>query len=173
MLFFIGIRRYHERTRHQIQKDGPLELNGVCPPVVAIPIKRLDQPSEKALRLGISLSEEVRVVQILADEMDTENLTSRWHQLIEEPSSRIHHRPPELVVLPSPYRDFFRPFFDYLIKLGREFPGRQIAVIVPERVERRWYHFLLHRRATLLKGLLLMKGGPEIVIITQPWYRDV
>lgn len=171
MLLFIGIRRYHERLRGEIKKDTPLKLDVLCPPVVAIPIKRLDQTSQKALQLGLSLSDEVRVVQILAEELETENLSPRWHDLIEEPIQRIEHRLPKLVVLPSAYRDFFRPFLDYLRRLGREFPNRQIAVIIPELVERRWYHFLLHRRATLLKGLLLMKGGPEIVIITQPWYR--
>ncbi|HXT11391.1 MAG TPA: APC family permease [Candidatus Angelobacter sp.] len=168
---FTGIRRYHERLRRETGKNNPLAIPELRPPVVAIPIKRLDQPSQKALQLGLSLSDEVRVVQILAEEMETENLTPRWHDLIEEPIQHIDHRVPKLVVLPSAYRNFFRPFLEYVRKLGEEFPGRQIAVIIPELVERRWYHFLLHRRATLLKGLLLMKGGPEIVIITQPWYR--
>ena len=42
MLLFIGIRRYHERLRGEIKKDTPLKLDVLCPPVVAIPIKRLD-----------------------------------------------------------------------------------------------------------------------------------
>jgi amino acid transporter len=173
MWIFIKVRRYHERLRHEVDKNSPLETAGICPPVVTIPLKRLDRVSQKALRLGLSLSDEVRVVQILAEEMETEDLASKWPRLIEEPARSIRHRPPELIVLKSAYRDFFRSFVDYLHKLAREFPNRQIAVIIPELVERRWYHFLLHRRATLLKGLLLMKGGPEIVIISQPWYRKV
>jgi hypothetical protein len=42
--------------------------------------------------------------------------------------------------------------------------------MVPEIVERRWYHFLFRHRTTLLKGLLLLRGGPQIMIITTPWY---
>jgi amino acid transporter len=171
MWIFIKIRRYHECLRSDVGKNSPLEISGICPPVVTIPLKRLDRVAQKALRLGLSLSDEVRVVQILAEDMKTEDLASKWPQLIEEPARSIQHRPPELIVLRSAYRDFFRSFFDYLHKLAGEFPNRQIAVIIPELVERRWYHFLLHRRTTLLKRLLLMNGGPQIVIISQPWYR--
>jgi len=50
-------------------------------------------------------------------------------------------------------------------------PGRQIAVIVPELVERHWYHYPLHnQRAELLKALLLVKGSRNIVLINVPWY---
>lgn len=171
MWLFISIRRYHERLHRETDKNTPLNVNQLRPPVVAVPIKRLDQPSQKALQLGLSLSDEVRVVQILAEETEAKDLAPQWRDLIEEPIQRIHHRLPQLVVLPATYRNFYRAFLQYLRQLAKEFPGRQIAVIIPELVERRWYHFLLHRRATLLKSSLLMKGGPEIVIITQPWYR--
>jgi hypothetical protein len=50
-------------------------------------------------------------------------------------------------------------------------PGRQIAVIVPELVERHWYHYPLHnQRAELLKAYLLLKGSHHIVLINVPWY---
>jgi hypothetical protein len=42
--------------------------------------------------------------------------------------------------------------------------------MVPEVVEKRWYHFFFRHRATVLKGLLLMRGGPQIFIINLPWY---
>jgi hypothetical protein len=43
-------------------------------------------------------------------------------------------------------------------------------VIIPELAHRRWYHFLLSRRATLLKSLLILHGGPQIVIVNTLWY---
>jgi hypothetical protein len=70
----------------------------------------------------------------------------------------------------SAYREFFGPLLDYLQQLTAQHRDRPIAVIVPELVERKWYHFLVSHRATLLKGLLLLKGGPQIVIISAPWY---
>ena len=54
---------------------------------------------------------------------------------------------------------------------GGRNPGRQIAVIVPELVERHWYHYPLHnQRAELLKAFLLLKGSRNIVLINVPWY---
>jgi hypothetical protein len=44
-------------------------------------------------------------------------------------------------------------------------------VIVPELVERHWYHYLLHnQRAELLKALLFIRGSRNIVLINVPWY---
>jgi hypothetical protein len=52
-------------------------------------------------------------------------------------------------------------------RLEREHPDRVIAVIVPELVEPRWYHHLLHgHTASLIKALLLFRGGPQTVIVT-------
>ena len=35
----------------------------------------------------------------------------------------------------------------------------------------RWYHALLHNHtATVLEGVLLLRGGPQIVIVETPWY---
>ena len=43
-----------------------------------------------------------------------------------------------------------------------------------ELVEPRWYHHLLHNHtAAVLKALLLLRGNPQIVIVSIPWYlRD-
>jgi hypothetical protein len=44
-------------------------------------------------------------------------------------------------------------------------------VLIPELVEARWYHNLLHnKRAGTLKALLLLRGDENIVVINVPWY---
>jgi hypothetical protein len=46
-----------------------------------------------------------------------------------------------------------------------------IAVIIPELVERHWWHYLLHnQQGELLKMYLLLHGVQRIVIINVPWY---
>ncbi len=63
------------------------------------------------------------------------------------------------------------PICEYVLKVEAENPGRQIAVIVPELVERHWYHYPLHnKRAEILKWLILLKGNERIVLINVPWY---
>ncbi|HXX54001.1 MAG TPA: hypothetical protein VEI28_05465 [Thermodesulfovibrionales bacterium] len=77
------------------------------------------------------------------------------------------------MVVPSAYREFFGPLLDYLAGVAGEKPERPIAVIVPELVERRWDHVLLSHRATLLKELLILGGGRQIMIMNTPLYlRD-
>jgi len=45
---------------------------------------------------------------------------------------------PELVFLESPYRFVLTPLLDYIGKVERECPDRQIAVLVPELVVKHW-----------------------------------
>lgn len=60
---------------------------------------------------------------------------------------------------------------DYILDLERKNPDREIAVLVPELVERRWYqYFLYNQRAELLAALLLFKGDRRIIVINVPWY---
>jgi hypothetical protein len=80
---------------------------------------------------------------------------------------------PHVKVLKSPYRFVIGPIVDYALEIERKNPGRQIAVIIPELVEKHWYHNFLHnQRATWLKTALLLKGNRRIVIINVPWYVD-
>ena len=92
-------------------------------------------------------------------------------RLVAEPVKKAGGTPPNLVTLPSPYRLIITPILDYVTETAAQNPGREIAVIVPELVERHWYHYPLHnQRAELLKALLLLKGSRNIVLINVPWY---
>ena len=75
------------------------------------------------------------------------------------------------MVLPSPYRFIVNTIVNYTLEQVNKNPGRTVAVVIPELVESRWYHYLLHnQRASLLKALLLVKGNGRIVVINVPWY---
>jgi hypothetical protein len=55
--------------------------------------------------------------------------------------------------------------------MHRQNPNRRIAVVVPELIERHWYHYFLeNNRAELLKALMLLRGNEQIVIMNIPWY---
>jgi hypothetical protein len=172
VLLFLRMRRYHERLERETDHHKVLDVRGMSEPIIVIPLKRLDDLAHKALRLALTLSKEIHVVQILAEEMKTENLSHDWPKLVERPARESGSPVPKLVVVPSPFREFFEPLLGYIQKLAAEHHDRQIAVIVPELVERRWFHFLIPHRATLLKALLLLRGGPQILIVNTPWYRS-
>jgi hypothetical protein len=167
---FLRVRRYQNFVDDETESEGPIEFAELPAPIVVIPLKRLDGVGRKALRLALCLTPEVQAVQILSEAIKTDNLEAEWQQSVADPAKQAGYSSPKLVVIKSPYREFFGPFLKYLSRLAHEHPGRPIGVMVPELVEKRWYHFLFRHRATLLKGLLLMEGGPQIFIINTPWY---
>jgi hypothetical protein len=169
---FRRIHRYHEELGRETELTEPLDLTPQVSPVVVLPLKRMDRTAAKALRQAMALSSEVRVLQILAEEMETEDLSDRWDRMVEEPARAVGRKPPYLTVVYSPYREFFGPLLGALNALGNEYPDRPIAVMIPEIVERRWYHFFFRHRTTVLKALLLLRGGPRIMLITTPWYFE-
>jgi amino acid transporter len=170
VLLFEIIRRHHEAMQREITEGGALDATGLSEPIVVIPLRRLDRLARKGLRLALTLSADVQAVQVLAEELETEDLSKRWEQMVAGPVRAAGRTAPRLVVLPSPYREFFGPLLQHIENLAAEHRDRHIAVVVPELVERRWYHLLVPHRASLLRDLLLLRGGPQIVIIDTPWY---
>jgi hypothetical protein len=79
--------------------------------------------------------------------------------------------PPRLAVLRSSYRFVITPILEYVFEFERQNPERQIAVVVPNLIERRWYQRFLHnQRGELLSALLLLSGNHRTVIVNVPWY---
>ena len=171
---FRRVKHYHERLASVTRAEGPLDVANLAPPVVVIPLRRLDHVGEKALRFALTISPEVYVVQVLAEELDTDDLESQWHDRVEEPVRRaLASPPPQLVVIKSPYRQFFERFLRWLRDLTATRPDRQIIVLIPELVQRRWYQFIVSHRAMWLKAQLLLKGGPHVSVMSTPWYPDL
>jgi len=63
---------------------------------------------------------------------------------------------------------------EYVEQLRDPNPDRDIVVIVPDLVVRRWYHAFLHdNRGTSLRELLRLRGGPRVVVVSTPFHlRD-
>jgi amino acid transporter len=174
VLLFRGVRRYSDRLAAITRGEGPLDTADIRPPIVIIPLRRLDQVGRKALRFALAISPDVHVVQILAEELDTEDLQAHWRELVEDPVRRSSSvPPPALIVLRSPYRQFYQRFLGWLRQLTASHPDRQLIVLIPELVQRRWYQFLVSHRALRLKAALLMNGGPQVSVMSTPWYPDL
>jgi hypothetical protein len=174
VLFFRQLKHYNERLVSATRTDAPLDVANLAPPIVVIPLRRLDQVGQKALRFALTISPEVYVVQVLAEEMDTEDLQSEWRERVEEPVRRgLGSNPPQLAVIRSPYRQFFERFLAWLRELTATRADRQVIVLIPEIVQRRWYQFIVSHRAMRLKAQLLLKGGPHVSVMSTPWYPDL
>jgi amino acid transporter len=164
------VKRHYDYVAREIDDCAPLHIGRLTPPLVLITIDRWSRITQKALRFAMAISPDVLALHVEYDQ-ESDTLVGQWPELVEEPARRAGLAPPRLVVLNSPYRFVIRPILDYAIDLEKNNPGRQIAVLTPELVERRWHLNLLHNhRAAALKALLLFQGDKRITVINIPWY---
>jgi len=164
------VRRHYHSVALEVWSATPLELNDLTPPLVIVPIQSWSHIAKKALRFSLKISPDVRAVHVDCGEGSVV-FREEWSRYVEEPTHRAGVATPQLVVLPSPYRLILAPIVDYVLEAERTCTGQQIAVVIPELVQRRWYHYLLHnKRASVLKALLLVRGNQRIVVINVPWY---
>ena len=176
-LLLRAIRRHFDRVDAATEDPGPLAFGERvrAAPLVVVPVKRLDRLAQQALALAVTLSPDVQAVQVRADQPGVaDDLRDTWDANVGAPARAAGYAAPTLVRIASPYREVLGPVLAHVRGLAREHPGRSIAVVVPELVERRWYQLVLHsHRATLLKALLLLRGGSQVLVVSAPWYlRD-
>jgi amino acid transporter len=164
------VQRHYEAVARETRSASPLKIHEMKSPIVLVPIQSWGKVAQRALEFSLTLSHDVRALHV-ATEDETNALRDEWHKMVETPVHRAGGHPPKLINLPSPYRLVIRPILEYIVSIEKENPGRQIAIIIPELVEKHWYHYPLHnQRAELMKAFLLYHGSKDLVIISVPWY---
>jgi hypothetical protein len=169
-VIMMAVKRHYTRVKREMADMNPLSLVNLREPIVVIPMARWDRVSEKAMRFGLLLSKEIKVVHVhSADE--EEGLEEAWESKVLQPIREKGLALPELVTIPSNYRLIVNPLMEYVLNLEQADPERKIAVLLPELVVRHWWENLLHnQRVQLLKLMLLLKGKQRIVVVNIPWY---
>jgi amino acid transporter len=174
MIFMVRVRKHYSDVNNELALDTPLDVSHLEPPIVVVPMQNWNKIAQKGLRFAIHLSTEVHVLHIkTSDDKEDEcgDLQMQWCRFVEDPILTLGLPVPKLTVLPSPYRLLFRPILEFVTALERQYPNRAIAILIPEMVERHWFHYFLHnQRASILKALLLVKGNQRINVINVPWY---
>ena len=167
-----SVKKHYTRVKAEMSDATPLNLVNLQEPIVVIPMARWDKITEKALRFGLVLSTEIKVVHIHSEDIEgEEGLEHIWDNLILTPIRDKQLQEPQLVTIPSNFRFVISPLMDYILKLEDDHPGRKVAVLLPEMVVRHWWENLLHnQRVQLLKLLLLLRGNQRIVVVNIPWY---
>ena len=147
-----------------------LNLANLEPPLVVIPMAGWNRISEKALRFGLLLSKDIKVVHVHSED-EAHGIDEEWDEKILAPIRE--HGMPDAGVSDHPFQlslhhratDGLHP------AAGGGKPGRKVAVLLPELVVRHWWENLLHnQRVQLLKLLLLVRGNQRIVVVNIPWY---
>jgi amino acid transporter len=167
----IWVRRHYDAVAAETATQECADFTNLKDPIVVTPISGWNKITRKALRFAYTLSHEVRAVHISAGDETEDTFCGSWSQFADAPARAAGLPPPQLVVLDSPYRLVLTPILNYVLQVEKENPGRQIAVLLPEMVERHWYHYFLHgQRAEILKTWLLIKGNQRIVLVNVPWH---
>jgi amino acid transporter len=171
ILLMMAVKRHYSRVKVEMAEMAPLNLANMEQPIVVIPMARWDRITEKAMRFGLLMSKDIKVLHVHSDDDLDEGLEGIWNDKIMEPIKRDGLAEPELITIQSSYRLILNPLMDYILELEKVNPGRKIAVLLPEMVVRHWWENALHnQRVQLLKLMLLLKGNQRIVVVNIPWY---
>lgn len=166
----ISVKRYLIRVEEETSSHEPLDLGHHESPLVVLPVQQWGKLTQKALSFAFTVSTDIHAVHVCI-ENEKQQLKQDWPRLVEEPARQAGLRAPKYVEVPSPFRFVITPIVEYVLEMHRQNPNRKIAVVVPELIERHWYHyFLQNNRAELLKALMLLRGNQQIVIMNIPWY---
>lgn len=133
------------------------------PPVVIVPIARLDRPSLQALNFARSISQSVKAVHIATTAESAELFRQRWRRWTRDVAMDI-----EVDIIESPYRSLLQPLLRYIDRID-ERDDRPITVVLAEFVPRNWWEWILHSQTALrLKLALLFR--PNTIVIDVPYH---
>jgi amino acid transporter len=130
------------------------------PPLVIVPIARLDQPSIEAIAFARSIAPDALAVHITNDADAAAELRDRWSQF---------GGGAELVIVESPYRALIGPLLRYLDALQRQDPDRRLLVVLSEVVPRHWWDNFLHNQ-TALRLKLRLFFRPNTIVADVPYH---
>jgi amino acid transporter len=170
ILLMSAVKRHYDGVNQTISVTGPIDLAHLTEPVVIVPMHQWTRITEKGLRFALKISSHVEALHVDAEDC-ADQVCAMFEENVAGPVAAAGLPTPRLTVLRSPYRFVLLPLVNHILEVERTNPDRQIAVLIPELVVRRWWQTPLHnQRAQLLKLLLLLRGNQRIIVINIPWY---
>ncbi len=171
LVLMYAVHRHYQRVSVEVADSSPINLAHFRQAMVVVPLERWSAVAKKAVTFALSMSPDVIGLHVNCEW--TEELKKEWQDYVEKPAQEFGLAAPRLVILDNPYRYVSSPIVGYILDLQKKDPDRQMAVMIPELVERHWYYYFLHnQRAAVLKTLLYVKGSQKIAVVNVPWYIE-
>jgi amino acid transporter len=157
-----AINRHYRSVHDALMLERPDEpIPTLKPPVVIIPVARLDRATLQAVAFARSISPTVRAVHIASTAESAKEFARRWKRWTAEVP---------LDVIESPYRSLLQPLLKYIEAIDKR-DDRPITVVLAEFVPRNWWEFILHSQTALrLKLSLLFR--PNTIVIDIPYHTE-
>ncbi len=171
IFLFSMVRRHYHHVKTLTICKIPVNAAGLSQhPIAVIAIDHWSNIARQGIEFAARLSPEVIALHVEPNE-HSELLQDDWEQYVVRPFRAEGKEPPQLHMLPSPYRFVIVPIVQFVLDLSKKNPGRSIVVVIPELVEDRWYEYFLHnQRGRLLEWVLLARGNQRIFTVSAPWY---
>jgi amino acid transporter len=171
IVFFAVVRRHYHSVKVLTSCKVPVDAAGLSqPPIAVIAIDRWSNITRQGIEFAARLSPEVIALHVEPNE-HSELLQDDWEQYVVRPFRAQGKEPPQLHLLPSPYRFVIVPVVQFVLDLSKKNPHRSIVVVIPELVEDTWYEYFLHnQRGRLMEWVLLARGNERIFTVSAPWY---
>jgi amino acid transporter len=171
IVVFSMVRRHYHYVNLLTTCKVPVDVKGLSQqPIAVITIDRWSNIARQGLEFASRLSPEVIALHVEPGE-HSELLEDDWENYVAKPFREAGKEPPQLRILPSPYRFIIVPVVQFILDLSKKYPERNIIVIIPELVENKWYQYFLHnQRGRLLEWVLLSRGNERIFTVSAPWY---
>src|SRR5256884_973467 len=131
MILFQRIRRHYRWIAREIERPVELKASELKLPIVIIPINGWNRISERALRFGLLLSDDVTAVHVSTGEEKHQRLRDLWDEKVVQPAREAKSCEPRLEIIKSPYRQVYDPILDFVSKVKEENGDRLISVILP------------------------------------------
>ncbi|MGA8273152.1 MAG: APC family permease [Candidatus Sulfotelmatobacter sp.] len=171
IFLFVLVRRHYHSVKLLTSCKVPVDAAGLSQhPIAVITIDRWSNITRQGIEFAARLSPEVIALHVEPKE-HSELLQDDWEQYVVRPFRMEGKEPPQLHILPSPYRFVIIPVVQFVLDLSKKNPARSVVVVIPELVEDKWYEYFLHnQRGRLLEWVLLARGNERIFTVSAPWY---
>ena len=130
-ILFLAIHRHYKRVARVVEQPLELQAAKFAAPDRDHPDPGWDRVSERAVRFGLFLSDEVTAIHVITEKDDPQRLKELWAEKVEKPAKAANFAVPRLEILSSPYRKISEPILDFVKKTRKSNPDRLIAVIIP------------------------------------------
>jgi len=167
ILIFKAIHHHYEQAERQLKLPEtfrPVPSQGSYPflHTAILLVPQIHRGIPRAILYAQSIDPHARAVHVAVDPHETDHLVAAWERL---------GLGMKLIILPSEDRSLVRPIVNYLEEVDCEKHNDLITVIVPELVELRWWHGLLHNQTGhFLRFMLGKRRG--IVITNIPYHLE-
>jgi amino acid transporter len=160
MLLFTRIEGYYARVAQDLKLGRTPRHPCKTESIVVVPTSTVNQLTERAVSVALSLGETVVAVAVAGDEAECAEVKRAWDDW--RPGIPIE-------VLLDPRRSLVRTVLRYVRSIENE--GATITVLIPEVIPRKRRHEILHnQRGRLLEAVL--KSRTNVVIATMPFHID-